>query len=162
MIHNTFSSQATCLHACYHARMSPLSAASLARVHLCLSAKGRLSRTTTRCATRAGAVGVHCFQRFMPPKGSKKAPSCLGAANLHNSGWRVVATVGGHTVHGPFRLQKRYADADLAQARSAQTQDEYCSILKQMRESAQSSSGDAHPVARPVCLIICAVELDPL
>ena len=86
----------------------------------------------------------------MPLKGSKKAPSCLGAVNLHDSGWRVVATVGGHAVYGPIRLQKRDADADLALARSAQTQEEYCSILKQMGESAQSSSGGAQLVAAAV------------
>ena len=86
----------------------------------------------------------------MPPKGIPKAPSCLGAVATHKDGWRVRATIEGRTVNGPVRLQKRDADADLAQARSAQTQDEYSSILKQMRESAQSSSGDAHPVARTV------------
>ena len=102
---------------------------------------------STRCATSAGVVAIH---RSMPPKGSKKAPSCLGAVHLHDNGWRVIATVGGRTVHGPLRLQKRDADADLAQARSAQTQEEYSSILTQMRESGQSSRGGAHSVATTV------------
>jgi len=39
------------------------------------------------------------------------------------------------------------AYADLAQARSAETQEEYCRILRQMPKSARS--GDAHPAPQP-------------
>ena len=77
----------------------------------------------------------------MPPKGSKKTPSCLGTVYPHHDGWRVRATIGGRTVCGPYRLERSDADADLSQARGAETHEGYCNILKQLRESAQSSGG---------------------
>ena len=86
----------------------------------------------------------------MPPKGAKKPPSCLGAVHLHHNGWRVNTIINSRTVHGPWRLQKRDADADLAYARSTQTQEEYCSILEQLKNTVYWSSlkkrdYDAHP-----------------
>ena len=75
----------------------------------------------------------------MPPKGTTKSPSCLGAVFPHSDGWRVVATVVGRTVFGPVHVQKRFAEADLARARAAQNQEEYCNILRQLRDSRAES-----------------------
>ena len=71
----------------------------------------------------------------MPPKGSTKAPSCLGTVYPIHTGWRVRVNIGGRTVCGPYRWERSDADADLSQARGAETQEGYCNILKQLRES---------------------------
>ena len=84
----------------------------------------------------------------MPPKGSKKTPSCLGTVSRNHGGWRVQATIRGRRVCGPTRLQRSDADADLSRARGARTHEGYRIILKQLLESRQSSgSGSATPPA---------------
>ena len=87
----------------------------------------------------------------MPPKGTTKSPSCLGAVFPHSDGWRVVATVVGRTVFGPVHVQKRFAEADLARARAAQNQEEYCNILRRLRDSrAESLSSVASAASMPL------------
>ena len=75
----------------------------------------------------------------MPPKGSQKSASCLGTVYPHHDGWRVRATIGARTVCGPYRFGRGDAEADLSLARRAETHEEYCSILKQLRDSRESS-----------------------
>ena len=66
----------------------------------------------------------------MPPKGFRKAPWLLGNIESKGNGYRVIAQVEGRNVFGPYHSQEIKADADLAQARSASTQEEFCRILK--------------------------------
>ena len=91
----------------------------------------------------------------MPPKGSKSAPSELGRVFPHGNGFRVQATVSGVPEKGPYRSTRARANVDLRQAQSAQTHEEYVSILEQLRREADllapanASSGDVSGVVQP-------------
>ena len=58
------------------------------------------------------------------------AVSQLGTISVHSHGWRAQARMGGIRINGPTRLHKREADADLEQARAAQTEEQYRDILR--------------------------------
>ena len=73
----------------------------------------------------------------MPPKGSRGSLVSLGNASSHADGWRVRAKVGGISVYGPFRAQRRDADADLLRARAASSHEGYCAVLNELLEEAR-------------------------
>jgi len=85
----------------------------------------------------------------MPPKGAERSPSLLGNAQPHDAGWRVRAMISGRDVYGPYRTQKAEAERDLVHARSAQTQEEYYTILKQLHESKRSGGAHSAPHFEP-------------
>ena len=80
-----------------------------------------------------------------------KSLSLVGRCQRHSKGWRASAKVGGRTINGPTRLNERDADADLKEARTAQTREEYCHILRQLQARAaqmrEESYGD--PIRLP-------------
>ena len=57
----------------------------------------------------------------------------------YNNGWRVAAAPTGDFIHGPFRVTKRQARGDLEKARRAQTPEEYCEILRQLKKAVRLS-----------------------
>ena len=65
-----------------------------------------------------------------------KSLSIVGRCQRHSKGWRASAKLGGRTINGPTRLNERDADADLKEARTAQTREEYCHILRQLQARA--------------------------
>ena len=65
-----------------------------------------------------------------------KSLSLVGRCQRHSKGWRASAKVGGRTINGPTRLNERDADADLKEARTAQTREEYRRILGQLQARA--------------------------
>ena len=73
----------------------------------------------------------------MPPKGSRGSLVSLGNVSSHADGWRVRAKVGGISVYGPFRAQRRDADADLLRARAASSHEGYRAVLNELLEDAR-------------------------
>ena len=66
-----------------------------------------------------------------------------GHVRLSGGGWQVKASVGYRAIYGPYRAHKSEADADLKQARTAKTREEYRSILSQLKQATQfTASGD--------------------
>ena len=77
----------------------------------------------------------------------RKTVSQLGTIRLESNGWRVTAGVEARlragkllcrNAYGPTRLCKRDAEADLKQARTAKTREEYRDILRQLHKIARS------------------------
>ena len=73
-------------------------------------------------------------------RGNRKPVSQLGTTRAHGKGWRVVASVKDRTVCGPYRVNKSDADADLMQARTAKSQEDYDGILRRLKETIRAAA----------------------
>ena len=73
----------------------------------------------------------------MPPKGAKQPPARLGNIRYRRGWWLVEAEINGHKVYGPERHQKADAEADLLEAQTSQTQEEYRNVLLRLQGKEQ-------------------------
>ena len=69
-----------------------------------------------------------------------KPVSQLGTTRAHGNGWRVVASIEGRAICGPYRVNKSDADIDLNQVRTAKTRREYAGILWQLKETIRATA----------------------
>ena len=78
--------------------------------------------------------------RLRSGRANRKPVSHLGTTRAHGNGWRVVATMKNLTICGPYRVNKSDADADLIQARTAKSREEYDRILRRLKQTIRATA----------------------
>ena len=95
---------------------------------------------TDACADRERARAARTRKEYGDILSRMKISRIIGSIGSHGKGWRVNVTVKTRSTHGPYRVNKCDAVADLKQIRAGKTGEECRSILLQLKKATSSET----------------------